>query len=71
MCAASIRGSQPQGAPFCNLSSPALCFTPLPLAAAASFFCFSYKTIGTSSVDTLHSILLACLPAAPYLHDGA
>ena len=29
--------------PFCNRSSPALCFTALfkPLLAAASFFCFS------------------------------
>ena len=30
--------------PFWSLSSPALCFTPLPAFAAASFFCFSCRT---------------------------
>ena len=32
-----------QALPFWSLSSPALCFTPLPAFAAASFFCFSCR----------------------------
>ena len=43
--ASSRRLGRGCNAPFCKRSSPALCFTALlrPLAAAASFFCFSYK----------------------------